>query len=165
MKRNFLFLIISVMFVVFLASCEYTETETPPIATEETAEATTEEAITYESAFDYVKQAEENIINSNKYNGTNKYGESAIEKIIYSDEYSALYCSIWSALEEIGTEGDTRFEKSKLRWQIDFTNEEWKNRLINAYKENGKEAFFSEYANIYTEEVLPAVEKVWKAEQ
>ena len=66
MKRNFLFLIISVMFVVFLAGCEYTETETPPTATEETAEATTEEAITYESAFDYVKQAEENIINSNK---------------------------------------------------------------------------------------------------
>ena len=123
------------------------------------------EYITYENAFSYVKQCEENIIKSNAYNGVNKYGENAAEKIVYSDEYAGLYCAIWSALEEIGTPEDSRYGKSKLRWQIDFTNEEWKKQLIQAYNEGGKDAFYSKYADIYNKEVFPVVNSRWKAEQ
>ncbi len=116
--------------------------------------------ITYENAFNYVKSCEENIIKNNK-GSYNKLKESAAEKIIYSDEYAQLYCSFWSALEEIEGENDSRFGKSKLRWEIDYSKEEWKNNLKNALESGGENSLHDEYYRIYNEEVFPAVKYRW----
>ena len=117
--------------------------------------------VTYEEAFNFVKKCEDNIIESNKYD-FNKYNESAAEKIIYSDEYATLYCSYWKALEILCGESDSRFEKSKMRWQVDFSSEEWTSLLVDALKTGEISAFQDEYARIYTEEVFPNVEYRWK---
>jgi len=117
--------------------------------------------ITYENAFNYVKKCEDNIIKNND-GDYNKLKESAAEKIIYSDEYAQLYCSYWSVLEEYEGENDSRFGKSKMRWQVDYSNEEWVNLLKIAFEENGEKALQEEYARIYKEEVFPAVKYRWE---
>lgn len=158
------FLLILIL-IFYLCGCTPTNEKTE---IEDTANSPVEEVvsfITYEDAFSYVKDCEDAIIKSNAYNGVNKHGESAAEKIVYSDEYASLYCALWSALEEIGKPDDDRYSKSKLRWQLDFTNEEWKKQLIEAFNEGGEDAFFSKYADIYSEEVFPVVHKKWKDEQ
>ena len=118
--------------------------------------------ITYDEAFDYISDTEEAIKNANRYSGTNKYGKSATEAIIYSDEYAALYCAYWSALEQIGVPNETRYKKSKLRWDMDFTNKEWRNILIQTYKTKGEDAFFSKYADLYREKVFNVINKNWQ---
>ena len=122
--------------------------------------------ITYEKAFDYIKNAEENIKKNNKYNtDTNRYKETALEFILTSDEYSGLYCAYWSALTEIGDPEENRYEKSLLRWQIDYTNKEWKDQLVKAYNSKGEQAFFDEVSKIYNEQAFPMIEKKWKQSQ
>lgn len=142
-------------------------TETP---TEGTTQSTTQETtevvsqpvqVDYMVAFNFVKQCEDNIIKNNQYD-FNKYNESAAEKIIYSDEYATLYCSYWNALEIIDNGNDSRFGKSKMRWQIDYSSEEWTNLLIDALKSGGLSSFQNEYARLYTEEVFPKVEYRWE---
>lgn len=117
--------------------------------------------VSYDIAFNFVKKCEDNIIENNKYD-FNKYNESAAEKIIYSDEYAMLYCSYWKALEILFGESDSRFEKSIMRWQIDYSSDEWTNLLIDALKTGEIGNFQDEYARLYTEEVFPAVEYRWK---
>lgn len=156
---------IILMLILSLCGCSTVTPDNMSNETENQVGEETVEYITYEDAFSYVKQCEENIIKSNAYNGTNKYGESAAEKIVYSDEYAGLYCAWWDALEEIGTPDDSRYGKSKMRWQVDFTNEDYKQRLIDAYNEGGEDAFYSKYADIYSEEILPILNARWKAEQ
>lgn len=149
------------------SSSEETSAELPTENTEEivTQEATEVEPqpleITYEEAFNFVKKCEDNIIESNKYD-FNKYNESAAEKIIYSAEYATLYCSYWKALEILDDGNDSRFEKSKMRWQIDYSSEEWTDLLINALETGGTSGFQDEYARLYTEEVFPKVEYRWE---
>jgi hypothetical protein len=126
-----------------------------------TEETTQKPLITYEVAFQYIKKSEDNIIGSNQYN-YNKYGENAAEKLIYSDEYAMLYCSYWKTLELLEGEHDSRFEKSKMRWQYDYSNEEWTSCLVEALKNNGIEAFQDEYYRLYNEEVFPKVEYRWQ---
>ncbi|MGN1320255.1 MAG: hypothetical protein ACI4U6_03970 [Acutalibacteraceae bacterium] len=122
--------------------------------------------ISYEKAFDYIKNAEENIKRNNKYNtDTNEYNESAFEFILTSDEYAGLYCAYWSALTEIGDPKENRYEKSMLRWQVDFTNSDWKDQLVKAYNSNGEQAFFDEVSKIYNEQAFPIIEKKWKESQ
>ena len=142
-------------------------TETP---TEETTQSTPKETtavvpqavqVDYMVAFNFVKQCEENIIKNNQYD-FNKYNESAAEKIIYSDEYATLYCSYWNALEIIDNRNDSRFGKSKMRWQIDYSSEEWTSLLIDTLKSGGLSSFQNEYARLYTEEVFPKVEYRWE---
>lgn len=142
-------------------------TETP---TQETTLSTIQETtevdpqpvqVDYMVAFNFVKQCEDNIIKNNQYD-FNKYNESAAEKIIYSDEYATLYCSYWNALEIIDNGKDSRFGKSKMRWQIDFSSEEWTNLLIDALNTGGLSSFQNEYARLYTEEVFPKVEYRWE---
>ena len=146
-------------------------TETTGIPTTEgTTRSTTQETtevvsqpvqVDYMVAFNFVKQCEDNIIKNNQYD-FNKYNESAAEKIIYSDEYATLYCSYWNALEIIDNVNDSRFGKSKMRWQIDYSSEEWTNLLIDALKSGGLSSFQNEYARLYTEEVFPKVEYRWE---
>ncbi len=116
--------------------------------------------ITYENAFNYIKKCEDNIIESNK-NSYNKIKESAAETIIFSQEYAELYCSFWSVLEKLEGEKDSRFGKSKLRWQIDYTKNEYETLLKKAF-ENGEKSFYDEYARIYKEEVFPIVNYNWE---
>lgn len=65
-------------------------------------------------------------------------------------------------MEEVGTPGDSRFEKMKLRWQVDYTNEDYRKRLIDAYNTGGEEAMLDMYGDIYQQEVFPAVNDRWK---
>ncbi len=79
-----------------------------------------------------------------------------------SDEYAGLYCAYWSALTEIGDPEETRYEKSLMRWQIDYTNNEWKAQLIQEYKSNGEQAFFDKVSDIYSNQAFPIIEKKWE---
>ena len=142
-----------------MIGCSFSSTNTPSKDT--SAEETTCPLITYEAAFQYVKKCEDNIIGSNK-NNYNKYGESAAEKLIYSNEYAMLYCSYWKALEILEGKSDSRFEKSKMRWQYDYSNEEWTNGFIDALESQGVERFQDEYYRLYSEEVFPKVEYRWQ---
>ena len=172
-----LFLTISIVFV--LSGCGFVFDNLPSpkntlSSQDTTAEDTTESTtptetesnsqpvqVTYEVAFNFVKKCEDNIIKNNQYD-FNKYNESAAETIIYSDEYAALYCSYWRALEILDNGNDSRFGKSKMRWQIDYSSDEWTNLLIDALKAKGLSGFQDEYARLYTEEVFPKVEYRWE---
>ena len=159
MKRTILLLLI--LCTLFgMIGCSFSSANMPSTDTS-VEESTRTPLITYEAAFQYVKKCEDNIIGSNK-NNYNKYGESAAEKLIYSDEYAMLYCSYWKALEILEGENDSRFENSKMRWQYDYSNEEWTSGLIEALESKGIEGFQDEYYRLYSEEVFPKVEYRWQ---
>ena len=159
MKRTILLLLI--LCTLFgMIGCSFSSANMP--STDASVEETTRTPlITYAAAFQYVKKCEDNIIGSNR-NNYNKYGESAAEKLIYSDEYAMLYCSYWKALEILEGENDSRFEKSKMRWQYDYSNKEWTSGLIEALEGKGIEGFQDEYYRLYSEEVFPKVEYRWQ---
>lgn len=146
---------------IFLCSCS-TGNSTEGTTSDEPITETIEETVSYETAFNFVKQCEEAIINANEGVGPNKLGESAAEFAIFSDEYAGLFCAYWAALEEIDGHKDSRFEKTKLRWQVDYTNDEWKNLLISAFNENGTDGIKDEYGRIYNEIVWPILEEKWE---
>lgn len=120
-------------------SAELPTENTEEIVTQETTEVEPQPLeITYEAAFNFVKKCEDNIIESNKYD-FNKYNESAAEKIIYSAEYATLYCSYWKALEILDDGNDSRFEKAKMRWQIDYSSENGRIFLSTLWKQVAQE--------------------------
>ena len=158
MKKNIL---IVLLLIVCISGCSSTENIFEQM---NTSNGVTDESnkplITYEVAFDFISEAEEVIVNNNKYT-FNELNESTAEKIIYSDEYAALFCSYWKALEELEGENDSRFGKSKMRWQVDFSNEKWTNLLKEKLETEGIETFQDEYYRIYNEKVFPKIEKRW----
>ena len=159
MKKYVIFLWL-LLFCIAGCSAEETVPNEVDISTQET-EAEKEPLITYDEAFDYVSGAEKVIVDSNKYS-VNDMKDNAAEKIIYSDEYAALYCSYWRVLEEVEGENDSRFEKSKMRWQMDFSDDTWTSLLKEKLETEGVEAFKDEYFRIYDEEVFPAVQYRWE---
>ena len=164
--KNFVCLLFSITIAIALMGCTSSLSNLPSTenynSPQEAKEVNSHPVqVTYEVAFNFVKQCEDNIIDSNK-NDFNKYNESAAEKIIYSNEYAALYCSYWHALEVLYGESDSRFEKSKMRWQIDFSTDEWTTLLIDALKTGELNGFQDEYARLYTEEVFPEVKYRWE---
>lgn len=168
-KSSFVFLIAISFIFVMLFVILVTDTQSQIDKENESSQhiaSSIIDYISYEKAFDYIKNAEENIKKNNKYNtDTNKYKESALEFILTSDEYAGLYCAYWNALIEIGDPKEERYEKSMMRWQVDFTNKDWKEQLVNAYKNDGEQAFFDEVSKIYNEQVFPVIEKKWKESQ
>ncbi|MBE6781096.1 MAG: hypothetical protein E7540_00005 [Ruminococcaceae bacterium] len=138
-------------------------TITPPPESEPQSSSEPDEVvlITYESAFDYVKSCEDNIIEALLYT-LNASNESAAEIIINSNEYKSLYCSYWKALEILQGKNDPRFEKSKMRWKEDLNNEEWSKLLADALEKDGVSAFQNEYFRLYSDEVFPKAEARWQ---
>ncbi len=149
------FIPVLLIFIVLLSGCS------PAFTSSQSDKKETQPLITYENAFNYVKSCEENIIKNNK-SSFNKLKESAAEVIIYSDEYVQLYCSFWSACEELEGENDSRFGKSKMRWQMDYTKTEWKDSLKQALEAGGEDSLHDEYYRIYNEEVFPSVKYRWE---
>ena len=125
-------------------------------------EATKDDPINWMTASSYMDKVNAYIKKEYGGIGPNRYGEYA-DEVVYSDGYVVLYCSFWSALEEVGKVGDRAlFEREKVLYQYDMTSPEYRARFIEAYNTGGYDAFFGTFTEIFNEEVWPAYQEEFR---